>query len=548
MSGRLRDHEVANRLPYLLIFRAGVASLLLLIYLAAGLGSRASDSLSQWLYAVIVATFAVVLVLGALLRRDDSNPIVLAVAHLASTVMSTMFIVQLTGGIDTPFSFLYLLAILDGAIIGGRSISLVVATFSTLAFGAQLAMQRYGLWLPPLDVELTSIQYLRAFGTHALSFYAMAALSGYLAQLIQTARAEMSSVQAAFDRAEKQQREVLASLPVGVLTLTSEHEVVSANPSAQKILNWAPRVGEVAPRAIRAFLESGRRDGEVSHRDRVLGVTRSETTGVSSWSSGLLVILVIEDRTELRVLERDVRQNERLASLGAISAAMAHEIRNPLAALSGAIELIFADPDDRGTYVRLESVVHREIHRLNKLISEFLAYARPTEPQKQVLALETLVRDVCVMAEQDDRARGHPIVFDFEARPRVMADPEQMRQVLWNLLLNAFDASPLDAEVSIRIERDSEFWRIDIRDHGRGIDPEIRDVLYEPFRTTKSGGTGLGLALVHRIVDSHDGRVQLQDAEDGGVVASVWLKAHEQEPLAAPSWGDEKQEPAWRRY
>lgn len=547
MSGRLRDHEVANRLPYLLIFRAGVASLLLLIYLGAGLGSRASDSLSQWLYAVIVATFAVVLVLGALLRRADSNPVVLAVAHLASTVMSTMFIVQLTGGIDTPFSFLYLLAILDGAIIGGRSISLVVATFSTVAFGAQLAMQRYGLWLPPLDVELTSVQYLRAFGIHALSFYAMAALSGYLAQLIQTARAEMSSVQAAFDRAEKQQREVLASLPVGVLTLTSEHEVVSANPSAQKILDWVPRTGEVAPRAIRSFLESGRRDGEVSHRDRILGVTRSETTAVSSWSSAALVILVIEDRTELRVLERDVRQNERLASLGAISAAMAHEIRNPLAALSGAIELIFADPDDRGTYVRLESVVHREIHRLNKLISEFLAYARPTEPQKQVLALETLVRDVCVMAEQDDRARGHRIVFDFEERPRTLADPEQMRQVLWNLLLNAFDASPLDAEVSIRIELDSEFWRIDIRDHGRGIDPEIRDVLYEPFRTTKSGGTGLGLALVHRIVDSHGGRVQLQDAEGGGVVASVWLKTHEHEPVVPSSWG-EKQEPAWRRY
>lgn len=524
MAERLRENEVAKRLPYLLIFRAVVATLLVLINVVAGVVGWPVTELTYWLSAVAVATYVVVLVLGAMLRGGDINPLVLGATHLATAVMATMFIVQLTGGIQSPFSFLYLLVILDGAIIGGRSIALVVATFSVIAFGAQLAMQLYGLWLAPSSV--TELQFLRSFLVHGIGFYATALLSGYLAHLIEGARAEVDSVQDAYERVAQQQREVLASLPVGVVTLTEDFVVVSANPRARAILDADDVIGSLVPDAFFEVLSGEESTGEVRYRDRVLSVTRAEATAVRTVSTQPLLVMVLEDRTEVHALESEVRQNERLAALGALSAAMAHEIRNPLAGLSGAIELIFADPDDEASRERLEGVVHREIQRLNKLISDFLSYARPTEPNKRIIELPGLVREVCVMAEREG---GHSVSCEIQADARIWADAEQARQVLWNLLRNAFDASPEGASVEVQAEREGSRWRVDVIDHGTGLDPAIRHVLYEPFRTTKPSGTGLGLALVHRIMESHGGRIQLSDAEGGGTRASVWWIAAESE-------------------
>ncbi|MEL6548579.1 MAG: sensor histidine kinase, partial [Myxococcota bacterium] len=116
---------------------------------------------------------------------------------------------------------------------------------------------------------------------------------------------------------------------------------------------------------------------------------------------------------------------------------------------------------------------------------------------------------------------------------RVWADSEQLRQVLWNLLRNAFDASPPGETVDVSCRREGSRWRVDVTDRGVGIDPDIRDVLYEPFRTTKASGTGLGLALVHRIMESHGGKIQLRDAVGGGTCASVWWIAAEPRELAS---------------
>lgn len=520
METRLQDTEVASRLPYLLIFRAVVATVLLVANsgsLAMGWGS---DELSSWLLAIVVSTYVVVLIIGALLRQGGVDPAALSAVHLATAGLTTAFVVEVTGGLRSPFSFLYLIVVLDGAIIGGRSVALAVATTCTVAYGGQLSMQLYGLGLAQSSAAADEVDVLRSFFVHATGFYAVALLSGYLAQLMQSARADASDVRDAFQRVERQQREILSSLPVGVIILGEDALILSANPRARDILGAEDVVGRVAPPVLVEFLASGERLGDVAFDEQELSISRAQVTSVDSTG---LTVLVVEDRTEVRTLEREVRLKERLASLGELAAAMAHEIRNPLAGLSGAIELMFSDPSDRAAQSRLERVVHREVARLDSLITEFLSYARPLEPKLGVVSLDVLISDVCAMAEKDDRARGTRVEIEVPTPAHVLADNEQIRQVLWNLLLNAFDASPVGMSVYVSAIKEQDQWRIDVRDHGAGIDPSIRDHLYEPFRTTKPQGTGLGLAMVHRIIENHGGRVRLRDAEEGGTVASVWL-------------------------
>lgn len=524
MGSRLQDTEVASRLPYLLIFRAAVATVLLIANSGALILGWGAGELSSWLFAVVVSTYVVVIVLGALLRQGGIDPSALSAVHLATAGLTTAFIVEVTGGLESPFSFLYLLVVLDGAIIGGRPAAIVVATVSTVAYGGQLSMQLHGLGLAQASTAVSEVGVLRSFLVHATGFYAVAVLSGYLADLMQSARAAASDVKHAFERVERQQREILSSLPVGVIILDESSMILSANPRARDILGAEDVVGRIAPPVLVDFLISGERLGDVLFDHQELSISRAQVTSVES---GGLAVLVVEDRTEVRSLEREVRTKERLASLGELAAAMAHEIRNPLAGLSGAIELIFADPSDRESQGRLERVVHREIARLDSLITEFLSYARPVEPSLGVVTLSTLVGDVCAMAEKDERAQGIHVELSVPQNAYVRADNEQIRQVFWNLLLNAFDASPVNSPVRLKATQEHSQWRIDIRDHGPGIDPSIREHLYEPFRTTKPQGTGLGLAMVHRIIENHGGRVRLRDADGGGTLASVWLDTAE---------------------
>jgi two-component system sensor histidine kinase PilS (NtrC family) len=234
-------------------------------------------------------------------------------------------------------------------------------------------------------------------------------------------------------------------------------------------------------------------------------------------------VLVIEDRTELHHLHDSLRARERLASLGQMAAGIAHELRNPLAAISGSVELMHSEAEAGEVRERLEAIVLREIERLNALVDDFLVYARPVAPVHNPTDLAALVRDIAAVFRQDAAFVGHAI--EVKAPPELVAavDAGQVRQMMWNLLRNAAEASPADLPIELAVSSDGARAQIVVRDRGCGVAPEIRQQLFEPFQTTKESGTGLGLAIVHNIVSAHGGSVALHPRAGGGTDTCVDL-------------------------
>ncbi len=211
---------------------------------------------------------------------------------------------------------------------------------------------------------------------------------------------------------------------------------------------------------------------------------------------------------------KEAQMREKLASLGELSAGLAHEIRNPLGIIKNAAEGLVARDRSREEQVLLLGIIIQETRRLNKLVTDFLDFARPRAPEKAVASLKELVEEVVFSLEGEARKEGVNLVADLEDVALPM-DGHQMRQVLLNLLLNALEATPDGGEVRVSLSRVGAWALLKVEDTGKGIPREYLDRIFDPFFTTKERGTGLGLALVYRMVEAHGGTVQVESDEKG---------------------------------
>ncbi len=512
--------EAARRLPWLLVFRAIIGTVLLLATIVLDIVDWRMARVSATLYAVAAGIYFLVFVLGLLLR-NGVQPLVLGSVHLAAAIFTAYLVVGATGGVESGLAYLYFLAILDGAIIGGRKVALAVAAGCALVYGGQIVAQFYGYTAS--GVAPDDILYANAVASHLAGFFLIALLAGYLGELLRTARAETGAAEADRDLAERLHEQILRALPLGVLTVDPDRYVRTANDAAARILGrpLEDLVGERVPLGLADDL-GGPGASELTYHlngdDKRLGVSIARTIGPGS----SLDLVVVEDRTEMRALESDLQTKERLASLGQLAAGIAHEIRNPLAAISGAVELMRGS-DDATSRNALEDIVAREIERLNAMIVDFLSYARPMRPERGDVDMIALAREVCALIEQDPRWSGR--ILDVVASGRAVAhvDAGQMRQVLWNLLRNAVEASSPETTVQLCVGVIDGMVELAVLDEGPGLSYEVQKHLFEPFRTTKADGTGLGLAMVHRIIDAHRGTIAIVNRETRGVVATVRL-------------------------
>lgn len=540
--------ELPRRLPWLLVFRVASATVLLGLALFADWRGLPIAKLSSVLYAVILGNYLAVIGLGLLLRWHTPATAVAGV-YLVLALVSALVVVQATGVIDSTFTFLYLLVILDAAIIGGRTLAIAVAAACAVAYGGQLVLQMYTVLPAGRSIELPDWEFAGSGIANLSAFYLTAFLAGYLAELLRSARMDARRATADLASARILHASILEALPVGVLAIDSQHTIRAANPRAHEILGSH---GDLVGTALPVFLRTAvSRYGilnivniDVAGRRRVLALIRSElralraddtlAPGVRAPEAATRVeIVVIEDRTELTQLEGRLATKERLASLGELASSIAHEIRNPLAAISGSLELLWSGDTDAPSAAPLRDIVLREIARLNRLVDEFLQFARPAPVERASVDVASLIREVCDVLRSDSALEGHTLNVRVPERLDAEVDPERFRQILWNLLRNAVEASPaqtpIEIELTVNAANQGGGIVLGIRDFGRGLAPEIRDHLFEPFRTTKSSGTGLGLAVVHRIVEKHGGSIELTDAPGGGVLARVVLPTREAE-------------------
>ena len=499
-------------------------------------------------FTLIGLTYGLSVVYLATLRFAERHPWLVDLQFGADAVMVSAFI-HVTGGIASNFSSLYVLPVIAGSMIRSRRVALQVAGLSAMLYLALVIVQYVDVGLPPLVKRFTPLVELPTLGlaryTVAINlsgFFAVALLAGSLSDGLRSAGARLEYASHEIRDLRKFNDNVINSLLSGLVTTDAEARILTFNraaavilgiPSTQAIKRDAIDVLQL-PSDARARLttlgdtrtlkiDTQHRTGDGRSID--LGLTVSPLT-FADGQAGFL--FTFQDVTDVRRLERNGRLQQRLAAVGEMAAGIAHEIRNPLASMSGSIQVLRQELTLNDEQAQLMDIVVRESERLNETIKSFLAYARPQRFALARLDIRRVVQDAALLLRNSAEVREHhTVAVDVPAEPVwCEADENQIRQVIWNLATNGLKAMPQGGRLLLTAataKDGSGATLLTVEDQGRGIPPEDLDLIFQPFHSTFEKGTGLGLAIVHRIVTDYNGAINVSSQVGAGTVVTVRL-------------------------
>jgi two-component system sensor histidine kinase PilS (NtrC family) len=535
--------EYYGRIKWLIVSRAALVTLLLGTLIFFQHEYRIYPFPTVYLYYFVLSIYVLTGIYWYLLQKHH-NLSLLAYIQISGDILLVTFFVYFTGGIDSGFSPLYQLTIISASIILYRRGGYLSASLSSILYGGMLDMQFYNMLGLVRSVNFTAMQVLYQVFINILSFYVVAFLSGYLSGRLQRTSQELRAKSMDYEDLRTMQDHILKSVRSGILTMDLEGKITSCNPAAEDITGYTyaelkSRWQEIFGSSIKGLFghtsdlmkRPFRFDGPIVKKDggtAILGTSASLLKDDKNTIHG--IILIFQDITKLVEMEEKVRRQEQLAVIGSLAAGIAHEIRNPLASLSGSIQVLQGELDLKGDDKHLMDIVVRETDRLNTIISEFLEYARPqTAHAETILLLPLLDETIMLLKNSRDFRDGITIRTQVDPQVVINGDAQRMRQVFWNLLINACQAMPDGGDITVstipmsRGDDDSRWCEIVIRDTGRGIAPEYLDKIFDPFFTTKTGGTGLGLAIVDRIIEDHGGIINVESDTGKGTKFSIRL-------------------------
>jgi len=477
----------------------------------------------------LVACWYGLAVLYVGLRRWVPNSGWHAPLQMAGDLVVITGVVYATGMQDSYFVSLYLLAILMGSVLFSRRGVFVVAGASFAFLGGVIEFVAYG-WLPRTSASVPSGRALEFWlATNLFAFFAVAYLGSLLAQTVRKKGVELEEKKVELKDLQAFNQDIIESMRGGLLTTDLEGRILLLNRAGAEITGqgFGLRRGELVQDVLPPFWpieldEQGlpvtsRKEVEFRTPDgaaRFVGLSVSPLRARENQVTGY--VFNFQDLTELRRLEREVATKERMAALGRLAAAIAHEIRQPLTAMTGALKelarLAPLEDDDK----KLVHIVSRESQRLNQIITDFLDYSREKTYAFVEVDVASIIEETLLLLERDAVAREkYQIVRKLTPRNiRARADRDALKQVFWNLCNNALRAMPGGGVLTVGVEADASWVRISIRDTGTGFDPSQANRLFEPFQSGFTGGTGLGLAIVYQILQAHRGRIRVE-AEKG---------------------------------
>ena len=506
--------------------------------------------LDPGLYATIVTAFVATIACAAVLPYARRLRL-FAGLQLAIDAGIVSSLVHFSGGTDSIFAFLYVPITVYAALIFGRQGAYAASALGALGFGVTLLLEPLTALRTPVSVAV--------WGTNAGALLLVALLASALSRERDRAGHALAEKVRDLQSLRLLHERTVNSLTSGLLTTDTAGTIMSFNPEAERItgVTAAEAMGQsldaVIPGATDRVLDSvkavERGRARLRYRNRrgqelFLGLAGSVLRDAVDASGGYVVIF--QDVTKIVEMESDLRRHERLAGVGQLAADLAHEIRNPLAAISGSIQILEETHTEAGDEAqRLMGIVVRETDRLNALITDFLHYARPAPAKPEPVAVAGVLAD---MRQIFETVRPPSVELSVEAPEElcVLADDRQVRQLLWNLFLNAVQAMPNGGRLEIhasgpaaqdggltgrslgtdgRAERaeGTRFAEIRVSDTGTGIPEAVLERIFDPFFTTKEGGSGLGLATVHRIVEGNGGHVSVESAVGRGTCFRVLL-------------------------
>ena len=504
----------------------------------------------DYLYATAAVTYGLTLLYigaGQIIRSRNIN---LAIQVTGDLLVETL-LVYFTGALDSPFSFLYLVSIITASMMLFRRGGLFTASGAVILYGVLGDLIFYNLiplpqqsWIVP-TAWTTSRLYLN-IATNFAGFYATALLTSYISEKLQKTAEELDANRQNLAALRALNENVVESIPSGLITLSPEGIATFVNPAGCDILRGDSRniVGrhiselgffrtEEWDEARRTLMNAPVVRVEKNHfpvgdEERSIGYALTPLHTLEGAASGYTVIF--QDLTEMKKLEAELRLKDRMAAVGELSAGIAHEIRNPLAAIAGSAQVLKKSEALSPQEQRLMSIILKESERLNKSIAEFLRFVRPQEKRAAEFDVAaSLSETLDLLTNSPELREDHRIERNIAPLSfTLVGDSDQIRQVFWNLARNAFQAMPAGGVLRVSTELAADAYRILFSDNGRGMSDLDQRRLFQPFRTNFPSGTGLGMAISYRIVQSHGGQIDVASRPGAGTTITVSLprRAH----------------------
>ena len=556
---KILQSELSGRLQKLMFLRVLLVSFLLgaSVFLQVKETKTYFGDIQAFHYLLIASIYFLTFVYIVLLKYQK-NLSKLAYSQLLMDTVLITAIIYATGGIESIFTFLYILTIINASIMLYRKGGMIVASSSSFLYGLLLdlhyfdVIEPFGSRLALYPAEDKRVYIFYMIVVNVAAFYLVAFLSSFLSEQARKSRVELRAKQDDLIKLEALNERIIRSIMSGLITLDDQNRVILFNPAAEDI--FAIRSDQVIGRKmtdILPLLDEYLGDGKGPSRQANkklrqfidLPYLRSDGEKIFlRFSISPLrfpdgdqkgQILFFQDMTEVKRIEKEMKKVEGLALIGELAAGIAHEIRNPMASISGSIQMLKESLDKDDVNSRLMDIMLREVNRLNHLVNDFLLFARPRPLNLQEFDLGQLTTESLELFKNSgnwtDKLR---VETDFKQDIKLESDPEQMKQVLWNLFLNASEAMPNGGVVQVSADivqgRDAskpeqKMVKITVRDSGQGFSNGALSHLFTPFFTTKEGGSGLGLATVKRIVEGLKGKVYGENHPDGGAQITILL-------------------------
>ncbi len=532
--------SLGRRLWWLILGRAAATILFLLIgvvwkWSAAGFGSiNANNTLGLLLLALIGLT-----ILYSVARIAWKNYLLQVRLQFVLDIVLVTWLVWITGNAASPYAALYILIISVTSLFLGPRDTMVASIGCAVAFNASALFAIYNHGASSESMG----NLIQSMGLADVSFLVVGLLAAKLAQR-QTSDVQLAAATRSLADLRALHERIVESIRSGVVTTDLQGRIFTFNAAAEEITGY--RAVDVRGHDASMFFGDMSRQivdsmnaaatGKVSPRFQAdcltpnglalrLGFTIAPLFAEGKETSGM--VITFQDLTDVRALEETSRRQDRMAAVGRMAASIAHEIRNPLAAMRGSIQMLRSEMDGDTEQAQLMEIILRESDRLNRIVADYLNYARPRPAELNNVDVSALVTDTFkLLRNSDEIVDGHVLEEDLPDRPAIVSgDPEQLKQVCWNIARNALKAMPSGGTFRVSLEQvDGNRLRLSFTDTGCGMTPEQVEHLFEPFTST-TGGTGLGLSIVYQIIRDHSGTINVRSREGAGTTITIELPA-----------------------
>ena len=528
LAGRLRG-LIAARL--VAITSALLPVLILDLTLEDGVPGR--TFLALWAGAVYLAS----LIYSVLLLRRRPQLRWQAYLQFLGDLALITTLVWHYGAFGNPLSVLYLVVITVASVFLRRRAGVFIATLAWLAYVAMLYLElTQGGEVHPAVLG----RAIYSAGIYLAGFYAVAFLTSGLARTVTRAEIELQEKRADLADLRVAHRDVVGSIPSGIITTDRDGRITTANRAAEEILGLGEdRLARLTLAELELFdaaswaalvrradlRERIREEGEytVAGERKQIGYAVTQLTRADGSGAGYL--LIFQDLTEWRQMQEELRLKDRMAAVGEMASGLAHEVGNPLAAISGSVQMLSSAFPEESSHKKLLDIISKESTRLDRTIKGFLQFARPKARASVRFDIAAqLAENVELLVNSPEVSSGHQVELQLDPpSATLLADPDQVSQIFWNLTRNALRAMDDGGTLRIAGSVDASAYRMQFIDSGRGMSEEERAKLFHPFRSFFDGGTGIGMAIVYRIVEEHRGRLWVESRRGEGTTITVEL-------------------------